>query len=95
MNQRPGFSIVDEQQPAAPQPSQAPPGAAVRMLTIALGALAQRTLVALSSLFTLSTVASAWWLWWSILPAPSDRQLIALGLYAVFVLSANVIVRRK
>ena len=94
MNQRPGFQIVDE--PETPTQPQAPSqGAAVRMLTIALGALTKRTVIALADLFTLATVASAWWLWWSVLPEPTDKQIVSLAIYAVFVLVANVIVRRK
>jgi len=64
------------------------------MLTLALKALSQRALVAIADLFTLLTVGSAFWLWSSI-PAPNDRQIIALSIYACFVLAANYIVRRK
>lgn len=66
-------------------------------LMIGLGALSKRFLVALSSLwlgfFTISSVFSAFWLWYSI-PAPSVLQIVALGIYCVFILAMNVIVRR-
>lgn len=63
-------------------------------IALALSALSQRALVALSSLFTLLTVASAFWLWY-VTPEPNTYQLIKLALYAIFVLGANWIVRRR
>jgi len=89
----PGFEVVggtETEQPAAPQAS----AAHIAMLRIALTALSQRALIAAADLFTLLTVASAFWLWWSI-PAPNDRQIIALTIYACFVLAANWIVRGR
>jgi hypothetical protein len=89
----PGFEVVGgtetEQHPPAPDNATA-----VRLLQIALIALSQRALIAAADLFTLLTVASAFWLWWSI-PAPNDRQIIALSIYALFVLAANWIVRGR
>lgn len=67
--------------------------AAVQMLILLLGTLSKRTLVALDNCFTLITVGSAFWLWSSI-PNPSILQIVELGIYALFVLAANVIVRR-
>ena len=87
----PGFEVVGGTETEAPKPDN---GAAVRMLTLALAALSQRALIAIADLFTLLTVGSAFWLWSSI-PAPNDRQIIALSIYACFVLAANWIVRRK
>lgn len=62
-------------------------------LLLALRALSQRFVVALANLFTLLTVGSAFWLWWSI-PDPSNTQLASLGMYALFVVAINVIVRK-
>lgn len=87
----PGFEVVGGTETEQPAPDN---GAAVRMLTLALAALSQRALVAIADLFTLLTVGSAFWLWSSI-PAPNDRQIIALSIYALFVLAANWIVRRN
>jgi hypothetical protein len=90
--ENPGFEIVggtETERQAAPDN-----GVAIAMLTIGLKALSERALVAVSDLFTLLTVGSAFWLWSSI-PAPNDRQIIALSIYAAFVLAANYIVRRK
>jgi hypothetical protein len=64
------------------------------MLTLALKALSQRALVAATDLFSLLTISSAFWLWWSI-PAPNDRQIISLTLYGLLILAINWIVRRK
>lgn len=90
----PGFEIVGgtetENQPPAPVDN----GVAIAMLTIGLKALSQRALTAATDLFTLLTVASAFWLWWSI-PVPNDRQITSLTIYALFILAANFIVRRK
>lgn len=78
-----------------PSSTPAPDNAlAITMLTIGLKALSQRALTAVSDLFTLITVGSAFWLW-STIPEPNDRQIASLTIYAVFVLAANVIVRKK
>ena len=86
--ENPGFEIV-----GGTETEQAS-SVHIAMLTLALKALSQRALVAIADLFTLLTVGSAFWLWASI-PAPNDRQIIALSIYACFVLAANYIVRRK
>lgn len=86
----PGFEVVGGTETEA-KPDN---GAAVRMLTLALASLSQRALIAIADLFTLLTVGSAFWLWSSI-PAPNVLQIVALSIYALFVLAANWIVRRK
>jgi hypothetical protein len=84
------FEVVeDTPDPAVPEQAQRD----LSLLLLSLKALSQRALVALSSLFTLLTVFSAFWLWWSI-PHPDAYQLVGLGMYAVFVLAANFIVKR-
>ena len=67
--------------------------AAASMVALGLKALSQRALAATKDVFTLLSVGSAFWLWNSI-PNPSPTQIISLGLYALFILAANVIVRR-
>lgn len=67
--------------------------AGMTMLLMGLKALSQRALVALSACFTLITVASAFWLYMSRTTL-DPQQLILCGMYALFVLAANVIVRR-
>lgn len=67
--------------------------AAASALGFALKALSQKALVALSSLFTLLTVGSAFFLW-HYTPDPNAHQIVSLTIYALFVLAANVIVRR-
>ena len=66
---------------------------AVSALTLGLKTLSQRALAATRDVFTLLSVGSGFWLWNSI-PDPSPAQIISLSLYAVFILTANVIVRR-
>ena len=67
--------------------------AGMTMLMMGLGALSKRSLVALASLFTLITVGSCFWLYMSR-TSLDPQQLVLCGMYALFVLAANVIVRR-
>lgn len=102
---RPFELVVDQVEApvvAPPAPQAAPPkqkapllnGVAIAMMQMALVALGQRALVALAACFTLLTVGSAFWLWY-LTPEPTDRQIVSLTIYALFVLAINVIVRRK
>ena len=88
---QPRFEVVEE--PETPSASDKPPRE-LGLLMLALKTLSQRALLALSDLFCLGTVASAWWLWWSI-PDPNAFQIVSLSIYAAFVLAANWLVRRK
>ena len=67
--------------------------AAASAIGLALKALSQRAVAATKDVFTLLSVGSGFWLWNSI-PNPSTTQIVSLSLYALFILSANVIVRR-
>ena len=80
------FEVVEE--------SDAPEPLAVSGVMLALRALSQRALVAAADLFCLLTVFGAWWLWWSV-PDPNVNQITSLSIYALFVLAANWIVRRR
>jgi len=91
------FEVVDEATEIPPQTRPSQPHAqnvAIGMLGLALKALSQRALIALADLFTLFTAFTVFWLWWSI-PDPNEKQIVALTLYAVFILAINVVVRRK
>ena len=66
---------------------------ATDLLLLSLQALSKRTLVALSNLFCLLTVGSAFWLCLTI-HDPNTLQLVEIGGYFSFVLAANWIVRR-
>jgi hypothetical protein len=66
----------------------------MQTLLLGLGALSKRAVIALQSLFVLLATASAFVLWWSVLPNPSVLQLTGLGMYALFALAASVIVRK-
>ena len=95
---RRGFNVVDETvTPPPPAPETPPPPAFMfqaRAIAFGLGVLGQKAIVGLSALFTAGLVASAWALWWSVLPNPTGPQLIGLGGYAVFVLLVEVVRRR-
>ena len=67
--------------------------AAASAIGLALKALSQRAIAATKDVFTLLSAGSAFMLWYNI-PDPKPTQIIALSLYALFVLAANVIVRR-
>lgn len=86
--------ISDEETEPAPPHQDIATRIGIEALSLGLAALSKRTLIAISNLFTLLTVASAFALWWRVLPDPSIRQLIGLSIYAVFVLAANFLVRR-
>ena len=83
--------ILEEQQD--PALARAANAAAVSALAFGLKALSQRALAGTKALFTLLSAGSAFMLWYNI-PDPKPTQIIALSLYALFVLAANVIVRR-
>jgi hypothetical protein len=87
----PGFEVIEG---GGEQPAPQATGVQIAMLTIALKALSQRALTAASDLFSLLTVASAFWLW-STIPEPNERQIVSLTLYGLMILAINVIVRRK
>ena len=65
---------------------------------LGLKALSQGAAIALgnvaSHVFSLITVAMVFWVWTTI-PDPNNYQLISLALFGLFILAANVIVRRK
>jgi hypothetical protein len=90
------FGAEAEQPQPTPQPPQQPSPsaqhAATSMLLLALRALSQRAIVAAGALFTLLTVASAWWLWMVTLSQPSAQQLVGLGLYGLLILALNYLV---
>lgn len=91
------FEVVPDEEPPLIQTEPAPAkeqGVAIAMMMLALKSLSQRALTAATDLFTLLTVGSAFWLWLSI-PEPTDRQLVQLLMYGLFVTGINVIVRRK
>jgi hypothetical protein len=92
--ENPGFEVVGGTEVEPPKSAPVDQGVAIAMLTIGLKALSQRALIAATDLFTLITVGSAFWLWY-LTPDPNDKQIISLSIYALFVLAANYIVRRK
>ncbi len=72
--------------------------AMVTGVMLGLKALAQGSAIALSNiashLFALITVAMVFWVWASV-PDPNQLQIVSLSLFGLFILAANVIVRRK
>ena len=90
---RRGLALVDETESAPFEAtSRSRTEQHVSLLALALKTMGQRALIAVDNLFTLVTVCLAFYLWHSI-PDPNTLQVVALALFAVFVLAANVIVR--
>jgi len=86
------FEVVEsDETPAAPRRDAS---AAANLLMLSLKALSQRAVAALADLFTLLTVASAFWVWCSVLD-PNTYQIVSHSIYGLFVLAANWIVRRN
>ena len=97
-----GFSVIGERDAPTPTPTPAPvPVDAeatkrnTEMLLLALRALSQRAVTAITNLFSLLLVLSVWVLAMHVLDNPSTGQLIALAGYAVFVLAIDVVRRRS
>lgn len=89
--------LVEVGSAAAPQAEPAPTqvsaptqnkaaAAAMQMVLLALKALSQRALVAAANLVTLLGLASAFWLWLSVLPNPSTNTIVALALYGLLLI---------
>ena len=92
MTEKPKFQVVDQITDAGEPNSSGEAGA--RMLMLGLRALSQRAIVALGNLFVLAAVGSAFWLWY-LTPRPDQFQIVSLTIYALFVLAAIWLVRRK
>lgn len=95
---KPAFQLLGEEelrkaQAAAPAPQQ--PTATANLLLLALRALSQRALTAITNAFSLILVFSVCALVSGILPEPSTHGLIAVGGYAVFCLLIDIARRRS
>ena len=93
-NQNPGFEIVGGTETEVKPAPAADNSVTITLITIALKALSQRALVAAMDLFTLITCAGAWVLWY-LTPEPTYQQIVHNSIFALFILAANYIVRRK
>lgn len=85
----PQFTVVEEDEPKTTLPSR---DTATFML--ALKALSQRAVAAIADLFMLATVGLVFWIANAISANPTNAQIVTLGVFAVFVLIANFIVRK-
>jgi hypothetical protein len=91
----PKFTVVEDDPPEPSNPkSSALADAGAAALMLGLQTLSKRALIAIDNLFCLLTVFSAFFLWYKI-PDPDSYQIAALAIYALFVLAANIIVRRQ
>ena len=96
---QPRWEILDEPEQKAAEAERAfaegqEHERAAQLLALGLKTLSQRALAALADLFCLITVIGVWYLWHSI-PDPNPNQIVALTIFAAFVLVANWLVRRK
>ncbi len=93
--QNPGFEIVGgTETEARPAPPAEDNKVAIALIMLGIKALSQRALTAATDLFTLITCFGAWYLWY-LTPNPSYQQIVHNSIFAVFILAANYIVRRK
>lgn len=82
--------------PDSPEQSKAERAAsafAANAVALGLRTLSQRAIAATKDVFTLLSIGSGFVLW-SNTPDPSNTQIVSLSIYALFILAANVIVRR-
>ena len=85
-----GLTLIDDKESETSAP--VPTDKGLSILALALKTMGQRALIAIDNLFTLVTVCLAFYLWHSI-SDPNVLQVIALALFGLFVLAANIIVR--
>ena len=63
-------------------------------LQMALRTLSQKTLVALSSLYSLLLAGAVFWVFWRILADPSVLQLVGAGMFGLFALAIHLVRKR-
>lgn len=90
----PRFEIIEENDTPQTRPQPQGQDAAFSALMLALKTLSQKTLIAMSRLTSLAMVASVFWLFMSI-PDPHTSQLIWGGMYGVFILTLQFLMRRQ
>lgn len=54
------------------------------MITLALRILGERTILAFHNVFPLVALICGLALWWKVMQAPTELQLVGLGLFGVF-----------
>lgn len=89
------WEVVQESPEAVEADSaEVAPGLGIDLLALGLKTVSQRFVAALVNLFTLVTMTGTWFLWYKT-PDPQWNQLASLTIFALFVLAANWLVRRK
>ena len=86
--------VVEETDPADSGVKQDAAPRELGLLLLALKTVSQRALAALADLVCLVTLSSVFYLWY-LTPTPDTHQIVSLSIYALFILSANWLVRRK
>lgn len=82
---------VEPDPPAQPKPTPEQNAVAIQMIRMALSAIWQQYVIALSHLFTLASAGSVFALYF-VTADPNIHQLVMLGGYSLFVLAANFLV---
>jgi hypothetical protein len=95
----PRFEIIDEVESPEVRPQPRPAAAqqqdaAFGALMLALKAMSQKTVIALSKLAALTMVGSVFWLFMAI-PNPSTNQIIWGGMYGLFILTTLFLMSRR
>jgi hypothetical protein len=86
--------VQDEPDPPEADKVEVASGLGIDLLALGLKTVSQRFVAALVNLFTLVTMTGTWFLWYKT-PDPNPLQILHLTIFAVFVLIANWLVRRK
>jgi hypothetical protein len=94
-----GFQVVGVGENEEQTPQQKDHTAAnerdARILMLAISTISKRSIIAISNLFSLLSVASVWLLTYRVLPEPSQVQLVGICGYAIFILLLEIIRRRN
>lgn len=96
---KPSFEVVGggEEPAGTPRVETAPKkdwAEATKILLLMLKTLSERTIVALADLRTLLSAGAAFYLWVDLPAEPTTGRLIALAMFATFILAINWIWRR-
>lgn len=90
--------LIGEEVATPPAPVREPrkmDAAFTALLWTSLKALSQRMTVALASLIDCGLIVTAFVMWLMVIANPTDRQLFAVGGYALFILACLYIRNRR
>jgi len=90
-----GSRLREIQADPAPQADSQQPNVGMQLLLLALKTLSQRTVVAIAALRGMVLAGAVFWLSMVVVESPSVLKLVGLGIFAAFVLLAEMMVSKK